>query len=70
MVIMTSTNMNMANTMATTNMVTKKETKRMTITMVTTNGNMVLRKGEKASGEPSVGIGMLKRSEILITSYQ
>ena len=62
MVIMTSTNMNMANTMATTNMVTKKkETKRMTTTMVTTNGNMVLRKGEKASGGLSVGIGMLRR---------
>ena len=71
MVIMTSTNMNMANTMATTNMVTKKkETKRMTTTMVTTNGNMVLRKGEKASGEPSAEIGMLKRSEILILRPQ
>ena len=71
MVIMTNTNMNMANTMATTNMVTKKkETKRMTTTMVTTNGNMVLRKGEKASGEPSAEIGMLKRSEILILRPQ
>ena len=62
MVIMTNTNMNMANTMATTNMVAKKkETKQMTTTMVTTSGNMVLRKGEKASGEPSAGLGMLKR---------